>query len=182
MRTIYVSPRDTPIITADRCLMTVKKVTVCEANCFISLQDWKPPSELGDIEVVLARKFYSRKIQLPYNVKQAILYFLRHYHAKSNMSFDCYAFANLVKGVKNHKVRYMLKYWNRKTKPCFMKAGSVIFLESGENRFLHAAVYIGYGLYISVWGAGGDLEVATLKSMERDFYAERIVFAVPKTT
>lgn len=182
METIYVRPRDVPITTVDGYQMSVKLVLVRGAGGFISLRDWEPSSELNDVEIVLVRKFRSKRFQLPYNVKQAILHFLQRYHAKQDISFDCYAFANLVKRVEVHKVPYMLKYWNKRPKPWFIQVGSVVFFESGENRFHHAAVYIGHGLYISVWGAGGDLEIATLKSMRRDYDAERVMFAEPIAT
>ncbi len=182
MKTIYVSPRNVQITTVDGCQMSVKLVLVREAGGFISLQDWKPPSELDDVEIVLVKRPCFKRLRLPHDVKQAILHFLQRYHAKQDISFDCYAFANLVKGVKVHKVPFMLKYWNKRPKPWFIPVGSVVFFESGENRFHHTAVYIGYGLYISVWGAGGDLEVATLKSMKRDYGAERVMFAEPVAT
>jgi hypothetical protein len=182
METIYVSPHDVPITTVDGCQMSVKLVLVSEAGGFISIQDWEPPTELDDVEIVLVRKFRPKRFQLPHNVKQAILHFLQRYHAKQDISFDCYAFANLVRGAEVHKVPYMLKYWNKKPKPWFVPIGSIVFFESGENQFHHAAVYIGHGLYISVWGAGGDLEIATLKTMKRDYGAERVVLAEPVST
>lgn len=182
METIYVSPCDVPITTVDGCQMSVKLVLVREAGGFVSLQDWEPPSELNDVEIMLVRRFRSKRLKLPHNVKQAILYFLQSYHAKQDISFDCYAFTNLVKGVKVHKVPFMLKYWNKRPKPWFIPTGSVVFFESGENRFHHAAVYLGHSLYLSVWGAGGDLEVATLKSMKRDYGAERVMLAKPVET
>ncbi len=182
METIYVSPRDMPIITVDGYRMSVKIALVYEAGDFISLQDWKPPPEMNDIEIVLVRRFRPKRFQLPHNVRQAVLHFLKHYHSKQDIMFDCYAFANLVKQVEVHEVPYMLKYWKKKPKPWFIPTGSVVFFESGEDRFHHAAVYIGHGLYISVWGAGGDLEVATLKSMKRDYGAERVMLAEPINT
>jgi len=179
MVTIYVSPREVPVTTIDGAHMTVKRVLVREADGFICLQDWEPSTELHDVEIVLARRFYPKRFQLPHNVKEAILHFLKSYHAKQDIAFDCYAFANLVKGVEVHKVPYMMKYWNRRPLPWFLPVGSVVFFESGQYQFHHAAIYLGYGLYISVWGAGGDLEVATLKSMKRDYGAERVVLAQP---
>lgn len=180
MKIIYVCSRDRTIITVDGCQTSVKLVVVREAGSFIRMQDWEPTTKLDDVEFVLVRKFFPKQFQLPHDVKRAILYFLQRYHAKQNISFDCYAFANLVKGVEFHEVPYMLKYWNREPKPWFVPIGSIVFFENGENQFRHAAIYIGHGLYISVWGAGGDLEVATLKSMKRDYGAERVVLAQPK--
>ena len=169
-----------PVTTVDGSEMTVKMVLVREAGSFICLQDLESPPDLEDVEIVLLRRFFSKKFQLPHDVKAAILNFLRCYHAKQDIEFDCYAFANMVKGIEVHKVPYLLKYWKTKPLPWRLSTGSVVFLQSGANHFHHAAIYIGFGLYISVWGAGGDLEVATLKSMKRDYGAEEVVLAQPK--
>jgi hypothetical protein len=160
--------------------MTVRTVFVRETGGFVSLQDFEPPSDLADLELVLVRRFFPKKMRVPTEVKAAMLNFLRRYHAKQDITFDCYAFANLVKGMDTHKVPYMFKYWETCALPWRLRSGSVVFFLSGENHFHHAAVYLGSGLYISVWGAGGDLEIATLKSMKRDFGAERAVLAIPK--
>lgn len=182
MVTIYVYPREVPIISVDGAQMSVKLVLVHEAGGFISLQDWKPPEELGEIEFIWASRFRFKRLHLSQEVERAIRFFLKQYHAKQDISFDCYAFANLTKGVEAHKVLYMLQYWNRRPVPWFVPIGSVVFFESGDDQFHHAAIYIGHELYISVWGAGGDLEVATLKSMKRDYNAERVVLATPIKT
>lgn len=180
MLTIYVSPRDQQITTVCGSHMTVKTVFVREAGGFVSLQDLEPPSNLDDLELVLMRRFFPKKLCITAEVRAAMLYFLRSYHAKQDISFDCYAFANLVKGMEAHKVPYMLKYWETSALSWRLRSGSVVFFLSGENQFHHAAVYLDSGLYISVWGAGGDLEIATLKSMKRDYGAERAVLAIPK--
>jgi hypothetical protein len=180
MLTIYVSPRDQQINTVDGSCMTVKEVFVREAGGFVSLQDLEPPSDLDDLELVLVHRFFPKKLCITADVRAAMLDFLRSYHAKQDISFDCYAFANLVKGMEAHKVPYMLKYWETRALPWRLRSGSIVFFLSGENHFHHAAVYLSSGLYISVWGAGGDLEIATLKSMRRDYGAERAMLAIPK--
>lgn len=180
MLTIYVSPCDQQITTVDGSRMTVKAVFVREAGGFVSLQDFEPPFDLDELRFVLTRRFFPRNLCVPDKVKTAAHTFLRNYHAKQDISFDCYAFANLVKGMEAHKVPYMLKYWETHSLPWRLRVGSVVFFLSGVNHFHHAAVYLGSGLYISVWGAGGDLEVATLKSMKRDYRAERVVLAIPR--
>lgn len=180
MLTIYVSPRDQQITTVDGSHMTVKEMFVREAGGFVSLQDLEPPSDLDDLELVLVRRFFPKKLHITADVRAAMLDFLRSYHAKQDISFDCYAFANLVKGMEAHEVPCMLKYWEIRALPWRLRPGSVVFFLSGENQFHHAAIYLDSGLHISVWGAGGDLEISTLKSMKRDFGAERAVLAIPK--
>lgn len=54
------------------------------------------------------------------------------------------------------------------------------FLQEQFERFHHAAIYIGCGLCISVYGAGGDLEIATLQDMKRSFKTNQVVVATPK--
>lgn len=180
MVNLYIYPHEQMIITVDQSIMFVKTVLVKNEGHFIQLQDWKPPSDLIEVEMILVRHFSQKKLLLPRGVNEAILYFFHNYHAKQDLSFDCYAFANLVKGVTAHKVPYMLSHWKTRPKPWFIPVGSVVFLESGLNQFHHAAIYIGRGLYLSVWGAGGDLEVATLNSMKRDYGAERVMLAEPQ--
>ena len=180
MLTIFVSPRNHQITTADGQTMTVKGMFVSEAGRLVSLFDYQPPKDLNDVQIVLVRKYRKNKVlSLPADLKQAILSFLRNYHAKIDMSFDCYAFANLVKGVEVHKVPYMIAFWERKKKPWLPQPGSVVFYGIGETQFHHAAVYLGAGLYISVYGAGGDLEIATHRNMMRDYRAKHACLAEP---
>ncbi len=181
MLTIYVSPHNRQIITADSQVMTVKEVFVREAGGLVSLYDFEPSIDLNDVQIVLVRRYLQNKIlKLPADLKLAMIHFLREYHGKINMEFDCYAFANLVKGVQVHKVRYMVNFWKLFPKPWIINFGSVIFFCNGRSHFHHAAIYIGSGLYISVYGAGGDLEVTTLKAMKRDYRANEVVLAKPK--
>jgi hypothetical protein len=183
MLTIFVSPRDNQVTTADGQVMTVKGLFVSEAGGFVSLFDYQPPKDLNDVQIVLVRKYRKNKIlELPADLKKAILSFLRDYHARIDMSFDCYAFANLVKGVKVHKVPYMIDFWERKKKPWRLTPGAVVFYGSGKTQFHHAAIYLGAGLYVSVYGAGGDLEVSTHQNILRDFCVQTTCLAEPLST
>ena len=181
MLTIYVSPRSQEIITADGQTMTVKGTFVREEGVFVSLQDYKPPNDLNDVEIVLAKRSWRRRLKLSDNLKLAITQFLRAYHAKQNMSFDCYAFANMVDGLEKHKVPHLLRFWRLIRRPWLLPIGSVVFFCSDGSHFRHAAIFIGCGLFISVYGAGGDLEVATLKDMKRDYKAKSILLATSQT-
>ena len=181
MLTLYVEPCEESLVTADGIQMFVRGTVAREGSEFISLRDWEPSTEVVDVEVVVGKRFFSKKIQLPQDVKRAVLNFLRNYHAKQDESFDCYSFSNEVKGLRAHRAYAMRLYWETKSLPWFIPIGSVVFLLGEEGKFYHAAIYIGCGLYISVWGAGGDLEFATLKSMCLDYGAERVVLARPKT-
>lgn len=180
MLTIYVSRRDNDIVTTDGCLMTVKRAFVSKGNSFVSLQDLEVTCGLDDVELVFVKRFFQKTISIPSNVRLAILEFLRNYHSRQDISFDCYAFANLVMGVDKHKVPFMLRYWDIYSLPWRLSPGSIVFFLGYGNLFYHAAVYLGSGLFISVWGAGGDLEISTLRSMKKDFGAQIVLLAVPK--
>jgi len=62
------------------------------------------------------------------------------------------------------------------------RVGDVVFLLSEKRqRFHHAAVYIGLGLYLSIYGGGGYLEAATLKDMKRDYKASDVLLVTPRS-
>lgn len=179
MLTIYVSAREQNVVTDDGVHMTTKTTFVRKGSEFAEFQDVEISSDIKDVEVIFISEFFRKKLTLPSDVKDAMLTFLKTYHGKGDLSFDCYAFANLVKGIPPHGVSSMLRYW--KLRPLFWrpKVGGVVFFTSGINCFHHAAIYLGRGLYISVWGAGGDIEIATKKSIKRDFSAEYVSVAKP---
>lgn len=180
MLTILVSRNDITVIETTGFAAQVRNTIVKEGDKYVSLQDSQPFQEYDDIEMVLMGRFFDRKLRLTTELKMAIKRFMREYHAQQNIEVDCYAFANTLKGIKPHKVHNMLRYWNIKRLWWRPKPGSVIFLVKGKKHFRHAAIYIGRGLYISTWGAGGDLEIASLKSMKRDFGANRVELATPR--
>jgi hypothetical protein len=179
MITIYVRHETVPIISVDGRRMTVKCMWVADAGNQVALPKWEPSSPINQVSMVLQKRFRPVPLPIPPQVSNAIVHFLQKYHARQNVSFDCYAFSNLVAGVTPHQVTHMLRFWKRRPLPFRLPIGSVVFFESGIDGFHHAAVYIGHHLYLSVWGAGGDLEVATLRSMKRDFGASRIVLGEP---
>lgn len=181
--TIYVTPYNEQVVTADGKYMSVRRTFVHGVGGFIDLWDWKPPSDLSKlskVDIVLKGQFGLKKLSIPPELEDAIVQFLRNYHAKANLSFDCYSFVNSIKKVQSHRVPYMLQFWRISRLLWQPKIGSIVFLLSGRNEFHHAAIHVGYGLYLSVWGAGGDLAFATLRSMKRDYGASRAVLAEPR--
>ncbi len=179
MTSLYIGTENIPTKTFDGQPMTIKPILVEVEGRFISHRDWKPPPDVSEIDMVVAGKMREIPLPLPGDVAQGILHHLKYFHGRQDNSFDCYAFANLVKGVPQHRMPYMLLHWHKRHLPWRVPIGSVVFLESGATRFHHAAIYLGRQLYLSVWGAGGDLEIATLKTMKRDFDAERVMLAHP---
>jgi hypothetical protein len=180
MLTIAVSQKDFPVVDVTGFVARVRNAIVKEGDNYVSLQNSQPFKEYKDVKIILMSRFFSWRLSLTDELKEAIKLFMKKYHAQQNLSVDCYAFANMVKGVEEHKVTSMLLYWRTRRLWFRPKPGSVIFLIKGKNQFRHAAVYIGRGLYISAWGAGGDLEIASLKSMKIDFVATRVELAIPR--
>jgi hypothetical protein len=178
--TIYIDTRPHPIINADGSQMTVCGLYIFEGEEFHHIRGLKSFSNINGVKLIIRNRPFYKKLQLPDDLNAAISSFLQTKHAKQDIKFDCRAFANSVKGVEQHEIAHLLQFWDLKPKPHKLKTGDVIFFTSGTNSFHHAAIYIGSGLYISVYGAGGDLEVATLKDMKRDFKAEHVLLATPK--
>lgn len=147
MLTICISPYDQQIITADGLSMNVKAVFAVTSGGIKVLQEFEADSTLDDVEIILIRRFSRiKRVQMSPKMKLTIVNFMRNYHAKQRMSFDCYAFVNLVNGVSEHEVPFMQKYWKTRKLTWWPRVGSVIFLLSGVDYFHHAAIYIGSGL------------------------------------
>lgn len=180
MLTIFVGRKDIPLSDVTGFTARVRTAVVKEEGKYVSLQDSQPFQEYDDIEIALTGRLITWRLHLTSELKEAIKLFMRTHHAQQNLEVDCYAFANLVKGVVPHDKAHLLRFWRVKKLLGKPTLGSVVFFVKGQNHFRHAAVYIGRGLCISVWGAGGDLEIASLRSMKKDFDADRIEIAVPR--
>ena len=180
MLTIFVSQKDITISDVNGFIARVRNTIVKEGDRYINLQDSKPFQEYEDVEIVLMGRFFKWRLCLTEELKAAVKLFMSKYHAQQNLEVDCYAFATMVKRVEFHKAHSMFNYWLTKRLWHRPRYGSIVFLIKSEHNFRHAAIYIGRGLYISVWGAGGDLEIASLKSMKKDFEADRVEIATPR--
>lgn len=183
MLKIIVFPSREKIITADRKIMQVYPLFTEKGE---RLQDRTDFAGIQDVEISVLRWFWpfrALKLNITSEVKKGIVEFLYRYHARQNLSFDCYSFVRLVYDVdRKHRTKFMTRFWKISTYRWWRrKIGDVVFLIDFEsNYFHHAAIYIGFGLFLSVYGAGGDLEVATLKDMMRDYGARAVVSAVPR--
>jgi hypothetical protein len=177
--TIYIDRRPQSIITADGSHMTVCGMHVRDAEGLCNLRDCEIFPTLSEVKFVIQNRPFFKKLHLPPDLKTAIVSFLQSKHAKQDIKFDCYTFANSVKGIEPHKITYMLRYWETSPNPKKISAGVIVFFTSGRNSFHHAAIYLGVDLFISVYGAGGDLEVSRLEDMKRDFQAKHILVASP---
>lgn len=178
---IKIGYRKIRIFTDDGRLMRVREILTQQLGEIKAVKDFAEFEELETVEFVFRWWTFKKRISIPPVFEQAILTHLRLYHAKRDLRFDCYAFANLIKGMPGHRVRYMARYWDMFPIPKRLRPGNIVFLvNTADSRFYHAAAYLGMGLYLSVWGAGGDIEVATLQDMKTGFNAREVFLAVPR--
>lgn len=177
---LEVGYKKVTIFSDDGVLMPVREVLTQQRGEIKAVQQFTDLEDLETVEFVFRWWLFRKRMIVDERIKKAVILHLQRYHAKRDMEFDCYAFANLVRGIPSHKVKYMRRYWNTKLLTRRPRGGEVIFLVNMEDTtFYHAAVYLGMGLYISVWGAGGDIEIATLQDMKIGFNAEKVFVSTP---
>jgi hypothetical protein len=189
MLTITIGPKKGVVITADNRRVKIFPAFIEQRGKTVRLNDYENIGNIDCVEIlVVSQRQASPKKQclgLEQGLEEGIVHFLNRYQSVREMSFDCYAFANLVQGLPQHAKQFALMHWNLVPARSLPKAGQTIFLMSAfddENViFAHAAVYLGSGLFISVYGAGGQLEFATLRDMIRDFRADEVLLATPRT-
>ena len=129
------------------------------------------------------------RLRLPQKVHDGIIEYLRLRSEHSNDQLDCYAFACLASGLplpeyteREEPVTPISEIW-RVVSPRTPKAGDVIVFEASKDThdwFRHIAVYVGKGLYASVFGFGGELEVATLPELMKMWAATGMFRVVPR--
>lgn len=176
---IVVSHKKWPIHTADGLTMQVREAQVGGQL----LQECQDFGHISRITFRIKLGILSFPLVLPTHLERAVREVLGRYHAKGNIAFDCYAFANYVAGLPVHPVRFLEKFWSTRLYSGRSRAGDVVFFtEESTQTFLHAALYLGFGLYISIWGAGGDFEIATLSDMKHGYGATTVLRADPRVT
>ncbi|MCW1891945.1 MAG: hypothetical protein KIH65_001745 [Candidatus Uhrbacteria bacterium] len=185
MFTILISPFLSTIPTADHQKVRIYPLVIQKKRTAILLNTHE---NLGDVRRIKFFRYQKKPalqkipLDIPPRIRKGIVRFLMSYHAKQDMSFDCYAFANLMGGIKQHEKLLGRTYWRTSPCPKRLKKGDIVFLLNREGNFFHhAAVYLGFGLYLSVYGAGGGLEVSRLRNMMKDFGAESVFLAKPRT-
>lgn len=175
MLTITVGTGKQYLITADGREVQVHEATVRSGS---KNQEFRDCSGFFDD---ISFSFRSHELALPDRIRAKIAYFLATHQGQQRIEMDCYAFANLTYDLPEHSCREMHQYWKLRRLWLSPRAGQAVFFLSPKERiFHHAAIYLGKGLYISAYGAGGDLEITDLKDMLRDFRAEKAFLALPK--
>lgn len=189
MLAIYVTKRRHTICTADNQVMRVRSVYVRENREFVPLQEAAEFSHTRGVRFILKswrglKRMRGGDIGV---VERAVSRFLETWHTLIDESYDCYAFVNDVYDLPRHRVNRFHEHWE--LYPFHeegLHIGNVVFLTTphalaGRDMFHHAAVYLGDGLYISVYGAGGHLEIASLRDMKVSYRAKEVYIAVPFT-
>lgn len=170
-----------------QCVLTAcdSKMIVFPANARFG-KELRPLSECAgvrdtEVEIILKRGIFWKRLPLTREIQEGILEFLGDYSARSDWIFDCYAFVNMVNNVPPHKTEHLLGFWEITPLAGAPTSGQTVFLLTEEtSSFHHAAMYLGYGFYVSVYGYGGNLEISTLNDMRRDFGAKDVVTATPR--
>ncbi len=185
MLTLYIQSKTQTIVTKDKRTATTYCVDADQSGVRRDLHDLPVMYEIEGLKIFDARKNRPALVPLPPHVCDALLKYLRSYHAREDWSFDCLSLANLVAGLPTYPKHLLWRFWNKipmKFGPLTyqqVKPGDVVLLMK-KNTFHHAAINIGDDLYVSVWGAGGDLEFASLRMMERAYGSIQILRATPR--
>jgi hypothetical protein len=146
-------------------------------------------AKIGDVDAVeflyvarMTAPWQWERLNLPSAIGKAVVHFLANYYGRQNMAFGCYEFANLVNSVPPHDKFFALEHWDFNPVCDLPAPGNTIFLMNDDiNVFVHAAVYLGHHIYLSVYGMGGDIVVSSLQDMLNDFGAKWIWLATPRT-
>lgn len=174
MLMIVVSRRKQPVYTADGSRGRVRMAFIRKNKKLKILQEQEDYQGVTSVRFVSKTWWRVKRLSRHEGLEWAVAEVLRRHHAKSHEWFDCYSFACLVHRVPENK-KQLSKKWvvvDRKAP----KVGDVIFfLDKRGDRFRHAAVYLADGIYVSVWGAGGDLEFGTLEDMRKTYKDDVIV-------
>ncbi len=181
MQKLIVSSQRVTGPSADGIIVTAFKTFVETENGMYDLCNYFDFQELDDIEIISQKSFFSVRLNIPPELKKAIIDFLLTQHIHKDDKFDCYSFVNKYHNVEEHKKSYLMNYWKLKKLVFLPKVGDVVFfLDTSRQLFRHASIYVGWGVYVSVYGAGGDIHFATLKDMKNSFGGENIFLATPR--
>lgn len=134
--------------------------------------------------VKVGRRYHKKKLGIPDFITKKISEFLQQHYVQGDMFFDCYDFVNFIYGHKYHVFQHWLDYWEIKDDRK-LEVGTVIFIVSKTPvgfEFHHAAIYLGFDVFASVYGAGGGLEFTDLKLMQKVYGDEGAFLALPRAT
>lgn len=124
-----------------------------------------------------------RGIPLSSQLRRAIARTLNRYNGKFEHSFDCHAFVHLACGVPLERDRPILNRWEPIAWSDGPNPGEAVFFVDLEHFiFHHSAIFLGRGLYLSVYGKGGILQISALSDMVHDYDTRHILRMRPRNT
>lgn len=181
---IYIGSKRQAVQDVSGQVSLVYPLLVKEGKRYTYLNDRLDCADIDEVEFVkLSRILFvtmQRTLPVPARVREAAGEFLRHWHAKQDLTMDCLGFACVVAKIPRLEGVSIWESWMPATDQR-IAPGDVVFLLRAEPKRFHAAVCLTPELYLSVWGAGGDLEIATLRDMRRDFDAEKVIRVLPRS-
>ena len=186
MPSIIITPWVRDSIDSYGDVFPVRHLSFKEGDSYRSLHDRKPFVFDQPLEIRLLVRTWPRllsaRIHVPPTIIEAVRKFLSHYQGQEH-TLDCYDFACTAANVAHHDKAYLVIYWKKICPLRRLQPGTVLFLlNTSTQQFPHAAISLGRGLYISVYGKGGDIEVTTLKAMRRSYGAKNIWVVTPRYT
>ena len=175
---VIIGPRKQPIVDVDGVRMLAYPLIIRGADGYTALQDCADFQNLEEVDFRLTKLYLPLlflKVRLIPSLRKAIIEFLKTFNAKQNIDFCCYSFAFLLNELdwRQPKGEVAEDMWSRIPYRVWKrKVGDVVLLVGASK---HVAVYMGFNLFISVFGCGGDLEVATLKDMKVCFGTTKVL-------
>lgn len=184
MTTLYITPYRVDSTDSEGQKFLVRTLLLETEGVVLNLHADEPLTITTPFEVRRLKKawgkVWSRRMYIPEPVLTAMNEFLRKYQGKQH-TLDCYDFVGMAYKVRRHDKRYFYRFW-KEARKFRRKPGDVVFLLTRKTQYFHhAAVYIGDGLYVSVYGKSGDLEITTLRDMKCAYKASDALTMVVKT-
>jgi len=181
MLMIVVSRRRQTIIDKDGLQARGRLAFVRKGERLRILQACESFEDVTSVRLVM--KTWRKLVRFPRSekVEKGIAVALRRHHAKVHQWFDCHAFACLVHGLSPYQ-KVWHKEWNAVDCKVSEPGDVVFFLSNDRSLFRHAAVYLGMGMYVSVWGAGGPLAFMTLDDLQKFYRNAEVVHFAPRNS
>lgn len=186
--TVFIGDWPAGILTAEGIEMTVRPMFVEVGEELHELREVTFSRPVSMVRLMLLEEQETRALDIPHRVLRAMAAFLTTHHAQVHMDYMCFDFTHETAfGGSRPRGRstdgdYDLQ--NISPAGWTFRPGDIVMLHRGRDGnktpHAHAAVYIGRNLFLSVYGAGGDLEVSTLADMQRDFQTPFVALAKPR--
>lgn len=172
------------------------KIITIEVNRFHltfprKLREKAIKSEIEKIQIFFKSESFIHLVNMPEKVNRNLLRFFV-YNKNRPPSFCCVDFVTFIFGMyaENEVNKFQRKNWNfyRFQKKYLFEGDAICLGRKNSKRpncllpgkILHFALYIGNGLYLSVFGNNGPLKAATLNAMKTLYNANEVHQMYPK--